>query len=106
LHPEFEKTVNKADDGLEEMATINNECYTAIFNAKKIPKFSFAVGVDYGESGRVNLPPLTVTEEYIICQARLLVSILKLSGYQVANGKAAKSDTCINPTIPGLSTSI
>jgi hypothetical protein len=56
----------------------------------EIPKHSIAAGLDFGLSERLDLPKLTLVEEYVISQARLLVSIVKLTGFHVAQKQSGK----------------
>ena len=60
------------------------------FHRKKIPKLSIAGGVDFGLPSRIGLETLTLAEEYLIAQARLLVSIVKLVGSQPTSRQSAK----------------
>ena len=46
--------------------------------------------MDYGVSERIHLPKLTVVEQYVISQACLLVSIVKLSGQQISERQSGK----------------
>jgi hypothetical protein len=55
-----------------------------------VPKFSIAAGLDFGVSERIQLPKLTIVEQYIISQACLLVSIIKLSGQQILERQSGK----------------
>ena len=67
------------DDMLENGNIISKcwlcaSCNNALMDNKKIPKLSIAAGVDFGDPARIGLPTLTLTEEYLIAQGRLLVS--------------------------------
>ena len=73
------------------MCTLCCEFYAAVIKCEKIPKYSIAAGLDFGLSERIELPKLTLVEEYVISQARLLVSIVKLTGFQVAQKQSGKS---------------
>jgi hypothetical protein len=85
LHREFVRL--SADNG-DETATLCKSCLDDT-SKNKIPKFSIAAGVDFGNPGRVDLPFLTLAEQYVIAQGRLYVSVIKLSGRQASERQAA-----------------
>lgn len=47
---------------------------------KKIPSNSIASGIDFGVVERIQLPKLSLVEEYLIARGIVMVSIVKLSG--------------------------
>jgi hypothetical protein len=92
LHREFVKTepTTSSDSPVLEHATLCLPCYEAATHGKKIPVLSLAAGIDFGNSDRINLPQLTLAEEYVIATARLFVLIIKLAGYQHAERQSGK----------------
>jgi hypothetical protein len=78
LHPEL------VDEKIENGSTtaqcwLCESCNNGVMT-DKIPKMSIAAGVDFGCPSRLGLPSLTLTEEYLIAQGRMLISIIKLVG--------------------------
>ena len=92
LHREFVKTepTTSSDSPVLEHATLCLCCYEAATHGKKIPVLSLAAGIDFGNSDPINLPKLTLAEEYVIATARLFVLIIKLAGYQHAERQSGK----------------
>ena len=92
LHREFVTTepTTSSDSPVLEHATLSLCCYEAAIHGKKIPVLSLAAGIDFGNSDRINLPKLTLAEEYVIATARLFVLIIKLAGYQHAERQSGK----------------
>ena len=76
--------------GDDEETILCDVCYEGVVQRKKLPTHSLAAGMDFGNTDRIGLPPLTIPEEYVISQSRLLVSIIKLSGYQHAERLSGK----------------
>jgi hypothetical protein len=63
-------------------------CSNAI-NAKRIPTYSLANGVDYGAALEFHLEELTIPEQYLIALGRVYGTVLKLSGNQNDEKQAA-----------------
>ncbi|KAI9557144.1 hypothetical protein GHT06_016951 [Daphnia sinensis] len=82
LHPEF---VTAARD---ETGNVTSEtaklcagcCYHLGERKPTIPLLSIAAGVDFSVPSRIGLPPLQLAEKYVITQARLNASVIKLTG--------------------------
>lgn len=86
LHREFVQ----AESDQQYTTTLCNTCHEALVKEKKLPIFSLAAGIDYGNADRIFLPKLTLAEEYVIAFARLFILIIKLSGYQQSERQAGK----------------
>ncbi len=52
--------------------------------------YSLAADRDFGNTNRIHLPELTLVEEHVVAQARVLILIIKLAGYQHAERQAGK----------------
>ena len=100
LHPEFVFT-NPGNGDVT--ATICKSCYGDVSKGK-IPKFSLAAGLDFGNADRIKLPTLTLAEQYVIAQGRLYVSVIKLSGRQATERQSAMKGHVI--TFPQSTTHI
>lgn len=90
LHREFVESITSLNEEDVEHATLCHSCYEALTVDKKIPTFSLALGVDFGNADRIGLLKLTLAEEYVIATARLFISIIKLAGYQHAERQSGK----------------
>ena len=77
LHPEF----IESNEELSPRVSICNAC-TYDIKKNKIPKFSLAAGVDFGNPGRVGLREPTIIEQYCIAFACPYVTVFKLIGGQ------------------------
>jgi len=87
LHRELVR--NQIDEPTHISASLCKQCHTAIVK-NNIPKLSIAAGVDFGSAARIRLPSLTLVEEYLIAQGRMLISIVKLIGSQTATCQSAR----------------
>jgi hypothetical protein len=67
-----------------ETTVLCNECFQAVIRQSKLPTYSLASGIDFGNTDRIFLPRLTLAEEHVIAFARLFIVVIKLSGYQHA----------------------
>lgn len=85
LHREYVQ-----EESEQYTTTLCTTCHEAIVKEKKLPIFSLAAGIDYGNADRIFLPKLTLAEEYVIAFARLFILIIKLSGYQQSERQAGK----------------
>jgi hypothetical protein len=86
LHREFVR----ADRDRHYTTTLCNTCHEALVQDKKLPTFSLAAGMDFGNADRIFLPKLTLAEEYVLAFARLFILIIKLAGYQRSERQAGK----------------
>ena len=67
-----------------------NDCFQAVIQQNKVPTYSLASGIDYGNADRIFLPRLTLAEEHVIAFARVFIVVIKLSGYQDAERQSGK----------------
>ena len=98
LHPEFvTATTNDNTKLVSEIATVCEKCHAVLVKpTSQVPKWSIAAGIDFGNPGRIGLPPLRLAEEYVIARVRLYVSIVKLTGYTTASRQHAKQGHVIS----------
>jgi len=90
LHPEFVEVTHNVLDGSQHIkASLCRPCHTEIRDGK-VPKLSIAAGVEFGSAARIGLPSLTLVEEYLIAQGRMLISVIKLVGSQPPTRQSAR----------------
>ena len=93
LHPEL-VTIEKDEKGntIRETALLCATCEhkAAAKKNPKIPPFSIASGIDYGVPARINLPALTLVEQYVLARVRLYGSIVKLPGWSTSVRHSAR----------------
>ena len=63
-------------------------CKEAV-DSNKIPTYSIANGVDYGDALALDLDQLTIPEQYLIALGRVYGTVLKLTGNQNEERQAA-----------------
>jgi hypothetical protein len=61
-----------------------------VIRQNKVPTYSLASGIDYGNADRIFLPKLTLAEEHVIALARIFIVIIKLTGYQHGERQCGK----------------
>ena len=94
LHPELVQT-SDGTNGMEEIAALCEACDSKV-HQNKIPLNSIASGVDFGCAERIDLPKLSLVEEYVIARGCVLVSIVKLSGFNSAEKQRGKKGHIIS----------
>ena len=62
-------------------ACLCTTCFDAV-NKRKIPRYSLANGVDYGDAIQLALEVLTIPEQYLIALGRVYETVLKLNRNQ------------------------
>ena len=99
LHPEL-VTIEKDEKGdtIRETALLCATCEHKAGAKKnpKIPPFSIASGIDYGVPARINLPALTLVEQYVLARVRLYGSIVKLPGWSTSVRHSARKGHVIS----------
>ena len=69
-------------------ATLCMTCKEAL-DSNKIPTYSLANGVDYGDALALGLEELTIPEQYLVALGRVYGTVLKLTGNQNEERQAA-----------------
>jgi len=56
----------------------------------KLPKYAIANGVDFGSASRLQLPTLTLVEQYLIARSIVFISLVKLNSAALAEAQTGK----------------
>nr|CAH0098455.1 unnamed protein product [Daphnia galeata] len=78
LHREFVTRKRQMSSDGEDIETtvLCNECFQAVIRQSKLPTYSLASGIDFGNTDRIFLPRLTLAEEHVIAFARLFIVVI------------------------------
>ena len=71
-----------------ETIVLCNECFQAVIRQSKLPTYSLASGIDFGNTDRIFLP--RPVEEHVFAFARLFIVAIKLTGCQHAERQSGK----------------
>lgn len=89
LHPEMTTLMTEGSNDV--LSTILcGSCHISVAVNGKVPKYSIAGGVVFGDPRRIGLPQLTHAEQYVITKGRQLGLIVKLPGYSAEERQSGK----------------